>query len=334
MRIAWKTKPPPLMMLSGTDYYLRRRAIRHHVMQAHRNGYEVIHAGSEREVIDAVSVGATFGLPTLIVVGPQDLSVKTAKSLVTEAPPKISILIEVVGTLNEKKMPSTALVHGAHQAAFDLPAKKKDLEARAIKFAGHETSQLLGQKGLDKKLAQAVVRAVGTDLGMIAYEIAKVTALVRSREGEQKVTVADLRATLRSSAAADMQPLRDALFNADEIGTAKALAKIRKKSVSDPTMLLLRARGGPADLAYQWLRCALLLAKGTDAQSIASSIGAPEWAVSRTIIPAAKRWGKENLMRLVRDLSQADRGVLQGIPAPWVACEAALLRGCRSVANR
>ena len=43
---------------------------------------------------------------------------------------------------------------------------------------------------------------------------------------------------------------------------AKALSRMHRKAASDPTMLLLRARGGPADLAYRWLQAAMLLERG------------------------------------------------------------------------
>ena len=335
MRIAWASKgPPPLMMLSGDNRCMRRRAVRHLVGQAHKAGYEVAFAGSDGEVVETITMGTTFGQPTLIVVAPGDLSVETAEALMEDKPQRVGILLDVEGAVDEKKMPVTALVHGAYQTAFNLPSKKKDLESMAARFVCHESDALLGQKGsLDKNMAKAIVRGVGADFGVLAYEVAKVTALVRAR-GANEVTVSDLRATLRGSAAADMQPLRDALAAADEAATAKALVKIKQKSVTDPTMLLLRARGGPADLAYQWLRASLLLAKGGDAQSIASSIGSPEWAVTRSVIPAAKRWGSTNLKTLVKNLASVDRGVQTGIPAPWVACEAALLQGCRSVGTR
>jgi len=334
MRIAWASKgPPPLMMLSGDNRFMRRRAVRHLVGQAHGAGYEITFAGSDGEVIDAITMGTTFGQPTLIVVALGDLDIETAKALMEDTPSKVGILIEVDGPVNEKKMPVAALVHGAHQTAFGLPSKKKDLEALAARFVTHESDALLGRKGsIDKKLAEALVRGVGPDFGMLAYEVAKVTALVRAR-GANEVTVSDLRSMIRGSAAADMQPLRDALAAADEIGTAKALAKIKKKSLTDPTMLLLRARGGPADLAYQWLRASLLLEKGMGSPAIASELGSPEWAVTRDVIPAAKKWGRENLTALVKELSITDRGVLMGIPAPWVACQAALLRACRSVVS-
>jgi len=335
MRIAWASKgPPPLMMLSGDNRFMRRRAVRHLVGQAHKAGYEIAFAGSDGEVVEAITMGSTFGQPTLIVVAPGDVSPDTATALMEDKPPRVGILVDVDGSVNEKKMPVAALVHGAYQTAFNLPAKRKDLESMASKFVCHESDALLGQKGsIDKKLAAAIVRGVGTDFGVLAYEVSKVTALVRAR-GASVITVPDLRVSLRGSAAADMQPLRDALARADEVGTAKALAKIKQKSVTDPTMLLLRARGGPADLAFQWLRAALLLKKGAGAPAIASDLDSPEWAVTRDVIPAAKRWGFSSLASLTKNLSAVDRGVQSGIPAPWVACETALLQGCRSVGNR
>lgn len=335
MRIAWASKgPPPLMMLSGDNRFIRRRAVRHLIGQAHKAGYEITYATSDGEVIDAITMGTTFGQPTLIVVAPSDLSVETAEALIEDKPKKVGIIIEAEGPVDEKKLPVAALVHGAYQTTFGIPKKRKDLTGMASKFVRHEADTLLGKKGsIEKKVAEAVVRSVGTDFGMLSYEMVKVTALVRSRGGD-KITVADLQQTLHASAASDMQPLRESLARADEGGTAKALSKIRQKSVSDPTMLLLRARGGPADLAYQWLRASLLLEKGLDARGIASDLGIPEWAATRDVIPAAKKWGQQNLARLVHNLSITDRGVLSGIPSPWVSCEATLLHACRSVVTR
>ena len=335
MRIAWASKgPPPAMMLSGDNRFLRRRGVQHLVNQAYKAGYEVTFALSDGEVIDTISMGSTFGQPTLIVVGSDDVSAETVEALTNDKPSRVGLLIEVTGPVDGKMTPVAALVHGAHHTAFNLPTAKKDLLAFAVRFTAHESDRLIRKKGsISKKLAAAVVRSVGTDIGMLAYEAAKFTALVRSR-GEDEVTVADLRATIRGSAAADMQPVRTALAAANGPAMSAALHKVRQKSVSDPTMLMLRARGGPADLAYQWLRASLLLKRGAGASGIASSLGSPEWAITRDVIPAAKRWGCRNLTSLVKGLAHVDKGVQSGIPAPWVACEAALLAGCRSVATR
>lgn len=335
MRVAWSSKgPPPLMMVSGDNRFLRRRAVHHLVNQAYKAGYEVNFAGSDGEVVESISMGGVFGQPTLIVANPVDVAVETATTLIKDKPPKVGILMEAPGPVNAKKMPVTGHVQGPHQIAFNLPSKKKDLEAFALRFIRHESDRLLSKKGsLDKKLATAVVRGVGADLGVLAYEASKFTALVRSR-GADTVTVADLRATIRGSAAADMQPVRTALAAANGPAMAAALYKVRRKSVSDPTMLMLRARGGPADLAYQWLRASLMLKRGSGATSIASALGSPEWAVTRDVIPAAKKWGTTNLTKLVKRLALVDKGVQAGIPAPWVACEAALLAGCQSVGWR
>ncbi len=334
-KIAWVSKgPPPAMLMSGDNRFLRRRGVQHLVNQAYKAGYEVTFAGSDGEVIDAISIGSTFGQPTLIVVDPDNVSIETVEALTNDKPSRVGILLEASGT-SVRKTPSVAtLVHKSHHTAFNLPAKKKDQIAFAVRFTAHESDRLLQKRGsISKKLAAAVVRSVGVDIGMLAYEASKFTALVRSR-GADEVTVADLRATIRGSAAADMQPVRAALAAANGPAVSAALLKIRRKSVSDPTMLLLRARGGPADLAYQWLRASFLLKRGAKASGIASSLGAPEWAVTRDVIPAAKRWGCKNLTNLVKGLALVDKGVQSGVPAPWVACEAALLTGCQSVANR
>lgn len=334
MRIAWASKgPPPLMMLSGDNRFLRRRAVNHLVNQAFAAGYEVTFAGSDPEIVDTISMATTFGQPALIVADRSAVVLETAKALVEDKPQRVGILIESSSGKGGDD-PLADMIHGAHHTTFNLPAKRKDQEAFAVRFLHHESDRLMGKKGsIDKNLAAALVRGVGTDIGMLAYEASKFTALTRSRGGEQ-VGVEDIRATIRGSAEADMQPIRAALAAADEKATAAALHKVRQKSLTDPTMLMLRARGGPADLAYQWLRAALLLKRGAGESAIASSLGSPEWAVTREVIPAAKRWGCTNLTELIKSLAIVDRGLQSGIPAPWVACVSALLTGCRSVASR
>ncbi len=332
MRIAW-SKPPPLIMCAGNNHFLRQRALRFHIGKAHSAGYDIRFVVSDAEVDEAISISETWGTPTLLVADPNVVDFETAKTYQEAPVPKTSILFNVSGPPNEKKMPVVGLVHGAHQQVFNLPPKKKDLRDLAIRFARAEASRLLGSKDvLDRKLAGSLVRAVGTDLGSMSFEIEKAAALCRY-ESRTKITADDLKKTIHPSAQVDLQPLREALADADGVRTAAALTKIKRRSTSDPTMMLLRARGGPADLVYRWLQTALLLSDGIPVAGIATSLGSPEWAITREIA-AAKKWGREDLTRLLSDLAHVDRGVFKGIPAPWTACEAALLRGCHSVSLR
>jgi hypothetical protein len=278
-------------------------------------------------------MGSTFGLPTLVMVDAKDVTPDTVSAQVEEAAPKMSLLLLVRGEVNEKKFPATVPIHGAYRTVFQWPSPRHEQRKLAARFVVAEAARLTGQKKnpIDLKLAKSLVRGVGTDLGVLAFEVSKAAALSRS-EGSTSISVKHIRATVRGSSDADMAPLREALASADEARTAKALAKIRSKSATDPTMLLLRARGGPADLAYQWLQVALLLKQGHSERRIATIVGVPDWAVRRDLIPAAKRWGVKPLRELVTNLAATDRGLLKGIPAPWVACVASLLQGCRSVA--
>ena len=94
MRIAWASKgPPPLMMVSGDNRFLRRRAVQHLVNQAYKAGYEGNFAGSDDEVVESISMGGVFGQPTLIVANPVDVAVETATTLIKDQPPKVGILM-------------------------------------------------------------------------------------------------------------------------------------------------------------------------------------------------------------------------------------------------
>lgn len=330
MNLSWD-KPPLVMAITGDERFLRRRWLHHVTRGAFQAGYEVVHAGSDGEVVTALSMTAAFGQPTLVLVDGDKVDLETVKTHLADKPKQVCIVMEVDGEVNPKKHPSVALVKKAHTVSYNAPVKRRDRERLAEKHLLLESHRAMGSKdALSPQLATAMVGAVGTDLGVLGYEIGKVTALVRSRGGH-KINPADVRAVLRGSSEANMQPLRDALARADGVGVAKALSAIRRKSPTDPTMLLLRARGAPADLAYQWLQTSLMLSKGKPVAEIASVLGSPLWAVERTTVPAAKKWGTRNLVSLVRDLSAVDLGVFRGVPAPWVACEAALLRGCSSV---
>ncbi|MBQ73235.1 MAG: hypothetical protein CMJ67_10065 [Planctomycetaceae bacterium] len=332
MKLSWD-KPPPVLAVTGDERFLCRRWLHHAMMGAYQAGYEVVHAGSDGEVIDALSMGTTFGQPTLILVPGGKVDPETVRAHEADKPGRVCILMEVEGNADPKKHPAVALVKKKHTITYCIPARKQDREGRAVKFLVMEAHRLtLNQQALSTDLAKAMIGVMGVDLGVLSYEMSKVTALVRSQGGKQ-ITSAEVKAVVKGHIGVDMQPVRDALASRHTAKMAKALVTLRRKSVTDPTMLLLRARGGPADLAYRWLQAALLLDRGTTPQQIGAMLGSPSWVTERVTIPAARKWGTRNLANLVRDLAHVDRGVLRGVPAPWVACEAALLRGCSSVGS-
>lgn len=321
-------KPPAVVVVGGTEDFLRDREIHNAVRVTAQSNRAVIQASSNSEAVDALTAAATFGAACLVVLDAKLVEARTVTSQIANQPHKTCLLLVVDGLLDEKKLPVIDLVSAGYRIAHVKPTTKKGLVELAIRFSQVEAANLLDNKqALDSKLAEAFVNAVGSDLGIISQELVKITAYSRS-EGKNTITPEHVKALIRPSSDADMGPLREAMKTKNRVKVAAALDKIRRVAQDDPVMLLLRAKGGPADLALTWLRAALLLEKGVEAAEIASRISAPEWAVTRDIIPAARTWGSKSLRRLIGRFAEVDRGVLKGSPAPWVSFEAALLLEC------
>lgn len=324
--MSW-TQPPPVVVIGGTEPFLVDREIKGAVLATEKTGRRVVWADTDADAVDAITVAETFGDSALIVVPLKEVSIETILAIKQHQPFRTCLLIRGDGPLNENKYPLLKEVHGAFTRVHSAPTTKKDLKERGVAFARREADRLVAKKALGEKLAVALVKAVGTDLGVISFEVAKMAALARS-EKSQEISVDHVRALLRRSSDVDMSSLREALQERNSFKMAQALDLIRRTSGSDPVMLLLRAKGGPADLALRWLRAAILLERGLSIEEIAVRIETPEWATKRDVVPAARRWGSSALRDLVKNLSKVDRGVLQGSPSPWVSCESALLLGC------
>jgi DNA polymerase III delta subunit len=326
-RLSWRN-PPAAAVIGGTEHFLVSRGIRKASLITERSGRRVVRAETDAEAVDAMTMATTFGDACLILIPLTEVSVETVQEIAANQPDKTGLLIHHDAVLDEKKHPVLSEIHAAYQDEYNTPKSKKGQVDLAIKFARAEADSLLGEKkSLDPKLADALISRTGTDLGIVAFEIAKMATLARA-ENSTTITVDHVRQLLRTSSGIDMEPVRAALRARNATQMAAALDRVRRLAPSDPVMLLLRARGGPADLAMTWLQASILLERGVSVKEVASRIGVPEWATKRDVIPAVRRWGTSSLRALVRDLSRVERGVLQGSPSPWVSCESALLLGC------
>ena len=328
MGMSWK-KPPPVVAIGGTEEYLRDREIRNAVLVSQRAGREVIRADSESEASDALTAAETFGSPCLVVLPVKEASPELVQEILDAKSPDASLLLYVKGVFDEKKFPALALVHGGCRVQHLRPTSRSGLKKAAVRFSRVEADNLLPGKGaLPAKLAEALVGAVGTDLGVIHYELDKICTLARVR-GLTEISKGCVQDLVRANNDVDMAPLREALKARNAARVAGALDRMRRRAPDDPVMLLLRARGGPSDLAVSWLK-ASLLPKGLPKERKADRLGASPWQYDKDITPALRRWDVPALRELVSDLARVDRGVFLGAPSPWVALESALLRACAS----
>ena len=328
MKKGWGN-PPSVVVVGGTEAYLRDREIRKAVLAAVSTGRDVVECGpSDADPMQAVSYAGTFGMPTLVIVSASQLKVEDVEKHVAAKKSPVTLLLKVDGELDEKKVPSIAPVHGANRIAFSKPKTRKAQTKAAVKFARKEADSRMQSKDVfPLRLAEALVNTVGTDLGVVSNEVLKVASLARAR-GVSPITVDLLKATLHRPSGVDLTRVRKALVAMDPVAMMKALDRLKGGVNGDPVMLLLRAKGAPGKQALLWLQICSLLSQEATSEEISHRLKIPSWAVKGEIA-AAKRWGSSRLSKLVVSLSEVERGALSGAPSPWVSCVTALVGSCR-----
>ena len=328
-RMSWKN-PPPVVIIGGSEHYLREREIRNAVLHSARAGQSIVWADSDNEVVDALTMASTFGDSSLIIVPAKEVSDETVQQQLDEQAPKTCILLTHVGFYDEKRLPVIEKIHSSFRIRHLLPSKKRDKEKFALAFVKAESKRLMGgRKAIDTSLAEAVVRAAGTDVGTLAHELLKITLLAKAR-GASELSVEHVREMIRATSEIDIDPLRQALRARNGPRVAREMDRIRRNAgdVRKALMFILRGKGSASDLAIRWLRAALLLEKGASLPEMADRFSLPDWMVERDLIPGARRWGAPRLRELISNLARADRAIQLGAPSPWLACESALLIGC------
>ena len=170
MGLSWK-KPPPIVIVGGTETFLVKREIQQALLIAQKSGLRTEVASSDSEAIDLITGAGTFGDPCLILINIKQLNIETAKDLIENPIPKTGLLVRCDGELSEKKFPVIGLVHGAYLRNHQKPSRRGDQEKLAARFLRHECSRLLSVKeGISENLSKAVVKVVGSDLGVVAFE--------------------------------------------------------------------------------------------------------------------------------------------------------------------
>ena len=77
--------------------------------------------------------------------------------------------------------------------------------------------------------------------------------------------------------------------------------------------------------ATEWLHVAALRGENAAEDEILSRTGKHRFLYRESLLPAAKRWGEEGLVTLIRNIASVERSVRSGHLHPWVELECALL---------
>jgi len=319
--------PHPLMFVGGSEDFLVSREVGRARAAARTFGRRVVRASSVAEVRDATDEADTFGQPVLLLVeGAGTLPLPVVEEFAARTDNAAALVVVHEGEVNPDKFPCPPVLP-LYRLVFNRPGSRRDREKAALKFVGDEVAR--AKMTVPEQVVEALVSLVGDDLGMLSFEVVKATTLARARG----VTMLDAKvfgSVLRPAADADLRPVTAALAARDTVGLTKSLLRLRTASEGsgDPVMLLLKAKGGPADQALSWLQTAHLLDSGANVEEISARLSTPKWAVEKDLIPTAKKWGTASLSRLVADLARVEGALLRGAPSPWNVLVSTLLLAC------
>lgn len=331
--------PPPVVLISGDEHFLCRREIKKAIAGANRTGrrVEVIEATDRQQIARVIASGSVlFKQRTLALVRDADkVDADLVLSHHKRKSSKVCLVLYQEGETQKKKgslVKITAELPNKLHLHFKSPPPWKQ-GSYAADFVVKEANRL-GIR-VSEKMAQVMVAAAGTDLGILSFELQKLHALLASLEAEKpekeraekpEVQAPHMRQTLSTLMQVGAIPVIDALGAGSEKRLVRALASMRRTHTGDPTM---KACALLARNVTQWLHAAALLGQNADVQEISLRLQLHPYLCKTKVLPIAKKWGEQNLAGLLTALAEIERGVRSGHVNSWVELECALLRAIR-----
>jgi DNA polymerase III delta subunit len=323
----WRN-PPPVTIIAGSQDYYRRQELANAFRGADQSGRRVESIqGADRDALfRSLSSGGVFFEDKVLVVvrQPEKLDPKHIVPHGNANDNSVALLLYYEGDLKKRSAVSRIAERIPEKFSINYQAPKPwEADEAAQKFVIKEAKRL--KVTLGDRLAANLVSVVGSDLGVLAFEVAKVAAVVRS-EGKTEVEATHLRLTVASIMEAGALPVVETLASRNTPRLARALTAMRRTHSGDPTMKGIAFVGRNVT---QWLHAAALISQGNSEDEISARLGIHPYIYKTKIAPVAKKWGEKPLARLLTSLADVERGVRSGHVNPWVEFECALVRSCR-----
>jgi DNA polymerase III delta subunit len=327
--------PPPLIVLSGNEGFLRHREYRKAVAAAQSTGrvIERVDGKDAEAVSDALE--PMFGEPSLVVVSnPAKVDLELMQAHQEEGDNTIAVLLVNEGKIRKGSNLAKVsdLVAKRHRIEFLRPTQAHKVEDYVVKFIvteakGHGLS-------ISTDLAEALLKKVGSDFGILHFELMKVAAYLAYTEGGDRVTPGALKATMVRTGESSLVPLSKALGLASVKGVLREMTEIKRNSPEAEGSVVLQTCGFLGKSTVKWLHAAALEADGAGVDEAASRVSIHPYVYKSYILPVAKLWGKARLSALLRKITRAEVAVKAGHIAPWTELEAGLVASCRTVRGR
>jgi len=313
-------------VISGSQALLRLRRVNELVAANEASGVRIEHAdASVPGAIEAAIEGNPFlggGGPALVVVSnPEKGDLDLYRSLAKAKKPEALLLLHYEGEPDGRtKFAKFAAELKAKHQKFSGPGKWTAIED-AADFIIKEAKEQHG-KEVDRKLAQALAQRAGTDYGFLVFELRKM-ALLADAAGSKVIDRDHISTGMSELLQVDIGLLFDAIRTRNRRGLLATLDRLKKRSRQDPLMWVTSMLGAEAT---KWLQAASL--ENLPPKVAAAELGVNAYYFEKTILPAARAWGRNRIIRLIKALAEAERGLLDGHIDPWIGLCSRLLEVC------
>ena len=331
---------PVLFAISGTNDFLRRRAVDQTIDKQRASGWDIQTVdGTDGSLMSAIHQSANlFGdnKPVLVVIKtPEKAPLSALQDYIKNPTPNVTLLL----VLDDEPKGNTkfgkfidALDKNARQI-YDLPDKKWEIPKVSIAFVVAEAKRL--GKPITEDLAAALVKTSGTDFGYLAFELQKAVFYAESRKSD-KLTIEDIKAAIAPIGEVSFDGVREALITRNPKAIASALNRVYKMS-KDPTMgmagyLEAIAIGSKTErdgkTSFGWLHLTTLRQQGLTGDQIAERLGTHPWRTNNILLSEVRAWSPEAVLQLFRLAAQTRRAVVSGQLDPWVVLVSGIIELC------
>lgn len=298
----------PVMIFSGGDHFQRERAFREKKKEWIRQGWDCLESSVETMWND-LEVPLFFASPRILEIrSAAGLDAKKVISFLEKDPPDLAIAFVIDREIRKTEKIFQVKAHKkVGSINFPVPPfYQKD--SKAILFVQDEVAR--HQKSIAPELAKALVFRVGTDLGMLSFEISKFVCVT---EGDQihPHTVRDLMVDLMEYS---VDPLVKSLGSKNVKSFIQSAVRIKKTHRFDPTMKICALLGSACQ---QWLSVSYMIKRGWQEEQIVKSLGGHPYHIRKSVIPYASRWEVSGLVEVFSALDEAETAVVEGRLSPW-----------------
>jgi len=305
-------KIPPVVLISGGHHFLRWRRLREIIFRYEDAGWDIEELANSDELHNYLcGFAAMFeGSRVALLNSTADFDVDMIKEFGKNPDPQLGFIFCYEGTPKAKSsFGQLAKAFPKTHAKYPAPSPF-EVDEVATNFCVSEVKA----KGfsISPDLAAAWINRVGSDLGVVSFEVQKAVELAEA-QGTKELTAGILKGSMAVISEASFWPLIDALAARNSKTVAALLGRLAETRAKQVMPILGQIRS----TILQCAQAAELAGRGVSPKEAAAIVKAHPFRYQKTVLPFAKHWGKRRMFKLLQKFAATERAVLSGAIDPW-----------------